>query len=130
MAALYLPTLPGCLRSEKAGCSKEPGSCPGGSGSRGLGGPFPVPEALLPTVLPAAAAGVRPALEVGEQHRPAVLRADGRACWEAGPALGGQHRFQYGVLLLLQQPREPCRALGGRAGGGVCAHACTVPACA
>ena len=83
-----------------------------------------------PTVLPAAAAGVRPALEVGEQRCPAVLRADGRACREAGPALGGHHRFQDGVLLLLQQPREPCRASGGRAGGRVCAHACTVRACA
>lgn len=84
-----------------------------GRGSRGLSGPFSLPVTPLPTVLPAAAAGARPALEVGEQHCPAVLRADGHARREAGPALGGQHRLQDGVLLHLQQPREPCRALGG-----------------
>ena len=88
---------------------------PGGSDSKMSArnvGDLALPVTPLPTVLPAAAAGARPALEVGEQHCPAVLRADGHARREAGPALGGQHRLQDGVLLHLQQPREPCRALG------------------
>lgn len=92
------------------------GSCQGGLGEQRAWRAFSLPVAPPLTMLPAVAAGVGPALEVGEQHCPAVLRAGGHARRQAGPALGGQHHLQDGVLLLLQQPREPCRALGGRVG--------------
>lgn len=101
-----------------------PGGSGGGGCSPGWGGLLrdarhggrhdPRPE---PRRFPAAAAGRQPALEVGEQHRPAVLRADGHARRAAGPAVGGQHCLQDGLLLLLQRLREPRPGLGGWARG-------------
>ncbi|XP_069931992.1 maestro heat-like repeat family member 5 isoform X4 [Oryctolagus cuniculus] len=75
----------------------------GGVGHAGAPGPHPLPE-----VGPAGRPGVgpRPALEMGQQHLPAVLRANGHARQGEDPALGGQHSLAHGVLLLQQQPRS------------------------
>lgn len=45
-------------------------------------------------------------MEMGQQHLPAVLRADSQTYQGADPALGGQHRLEDGVLLLLWPLRE------------------------
>lgn len=61
-----------------------------------------------------AAAGPRRALEMGRQHLPALLWADGPARRGADSALGGQHHLQDGLLLLLQLLREPHPGAGRR----------------
>lgn len=41
-------------------------------------------------------------MEMGQQHLPAVLWADSQTHQGTDPALGGQHRLEDGVLLLLR----------------------------
>lgn len=55
-------------------------------------------------------------MEMGQQHLPAVLWADSQTYQGADPALGGQHRLEDGVLLLLWSLREtlPTPPLKGR----------------
>ncbi|XP_041625599.1 collagen alpha-1(III) chain-like isoform X3 [Vulpes lagopus] len=94
----------------------------GGVGHAGAPGPHQGPEDCMHVPgLPGA--GRRRALEVGEQHLPALLRAHGRARGGAHPALGGQRHLQDGLLLLLRLLRQcPGNQLcvGGR-------HACESP---
>lgn len=50
----------------------------------------------------------QPLVEMGQQHLPAVLRADSQTRQGTDPALGGQHCLKDGVLLLLWTLCEAC----------------------
>lgn len=50
----------------------------------------------------------QPSMEMGQQHLPAVLRADSQTRQGTDPALGGQHHLEDGVLLLLWPLCEAC----------------------
>lgn len=58
----------------------------------------------------------QPSMEMGQQHLPTVLWADSQAYQGADPALGGQHRLEDGVLLLLWPMCEACPTSYRKAG--------------